>query len=77
MLLLEQDITRKKQVDKKVRQIEFDVGNNGSGEYKVEVIWNSAIYARELEGHLSELYHLISWKGYPKEKNTLKPALAV
>ena len=38
VLLLEQDTTRKGQVNEKVRQIEFDAGDNESGEYKVEAI---------------------------------------
>ena len=76
MSLLEQDTTRKGQVNKKVRQIEFDVGNNE--EYEMEVIWESAVYVRESKsGYLSDLYYLISWKGYPKEENTCKPASVV
>ena len=58
--LLEQEITRKRRVDEEVRQIEFDAGNN-SGKYKMEAIWNSAVYARESEsGHLPGLYYLVS-----------------
>ena len=77
MSLLEQNTTRKGRVDKKVRQIEFNAGNDGE-EYKVETIWDSALYAKELElGHLPGLYYLISWKGYSKEENTWKPASAI
>ena len=75
--LLEQDTTRKGRVDEEVRQIEFDAIDNDSGEYKVEAIRDSAVYARESEGHLSGLYYLVSWKGYPEEKNTWEPASAV
>ena len=46
VLLLEQDTKKKRRVDKEVRQIEFDIGND-SGEYKVKAIRNSAVYARE------------------------------
>ena len=61
MSLVEQDTTRKRQLNKKIRQIEFDVGNNDSGEYKVEVIWDSIVYTRESEsGYLPGLYYLIS-----------------
>ena len=53
--LLEQNTTKKGQVDKKVRQIEFDAGDH-SKEYKVEAIWNNAVYARESKsGHLLNL----------------------
>ena len=70
MSLLEQDITRKRRVDEEVKQIEFDIGNN-NGRYKVKAIWDSVVYTRESEsGHLLGLYYLVSWKKYPKEKNT-------
>ena len=56
---------------------ELDAGDD-SGEYEVEVIRDSAVYARESEsGHLSGLYYLVSWKGYPEEENTWEPASAV
>ena len=63
-------------MDEKVRQMEFDAGNNE--EYEVEAIWDIAIYARELEsGHLPSLYYLVSGKRYPEEENTWEPASAV
>ena len=37
-------MTRKRQVDENV--IELDAGND-NGEYEVEAIWDSAIYAKE------------------------------
>ena len=59
--LLEQDTTRKGRVDEEVRQMEFNAGNNDSREYKVEVIWDSVVYARESESsHLPDLYYLVS-----------------
>ena len=59
--LLEQEITKKRQVDKKtMEQLEFKAGSNNK-EYKIESICNSAVYARKLEaGHLSGFYYLIS-----------------
>ena len=71
--LLEQDTTRKKRVEKVPK---LDAGDN-SEEYKIEVIWDSAVYTRESEGYLPGLYYLIVWKGYPKEENTWEPVLIV
>ena len=74
--LLEQDTTRKGRVDEN-DATELDAGND-SGEYEVEAIRDSAVYARESEsGHLPGLYYLVSWKGYPEEENTWEPASAV
>ena len=66
--LLEQDTTRKGRMDKNVT--ELDAGNDEGGQYKVETICDSAIYARESVSHLPWLYYLISWKGYLEEENT-------
>ena len=67
ILLLKQDTTKKKQVEKVP---ELDTGDN-SEEYKQEAICNSAVYSKELGlGHLPGLYYLVAWKGYPKEENT-------
>ena len=41
-----------------------------SKEYKIEAIWNSAVYTNEAEGHLPGLYYLVVWKKYTKEENT-------
>ena len=41
--------------------------------YKVEDIWESAVYAKELEtGHLQDLYYLVFLKDYSKDKSTLE-----
>ena len=47
VLLLEQDTTRKKQVDKRVTKLELEAGD--SEKYKVEAIWDSVVYASKLE----------------------------
>ena len=61
MSLLEQDTTRKRGVDEEIRQMEFNADNNDSEEYKVEAIWDSAVYVKESEsGHLPGFYHLVS-----------------
>ena len=58
--------------------MEFDVGDNLSKEYKLEVIWDSAVSVREWEsGNLPGLYYLVSWNWYPEEENTLESASAV
>ena len=76
MSLLEQDTIRKGRVHEENAE-ELDAGDD-SGEYEVEAIRDSAVYARESEsGHLPGLYYLVSWKGYPEEENTWEPALAV
>ena len=50
-------------------QLNFEAGNDK--EYEVEGIRDSVVYAMESEaGHLSGLYYLVNWKGYPKEENT-------
>ena len=72
--LLEQDTTRKGRVDENAT--ELDAGED-SGEYEVEAIRDSAVYARESAGHLPGLYYLVSWKGYPEEENTWEPYSAV
>ena len=53
MLLLEQETTKKRQVDKNV--IELDIANHNNRKYKVEVIYNSAIYMKESIGSLPGL----------------------
>ena len=64
--LLEQVTIKKGRIDKEVKQIELDAGDNDSGEYEVEAIRNSAVNTRELESsHLSGLYYVVLWKVYP------------
>ena len=66
--LLEQDIIKKGRMDDE--NVKLDTGDE-NGKYEVEVIWDSEVYARELEsGHLPVLYYLFSWKGYLEEENT-------
>lgn len=66
MLLLEQNITKKGQVNKNAIQLKFEANNNEK--YKFKSIWNSAVYEKESKaGYLSELYHLallekLSWE---------------
>lgn len=70
MSLLEKNTIKKKQVDKNVKQIDFDAGNNDDKEYEIETIKNSTVYTRKSVDHLPELYSLVFWKDYLEEKNT-------
>ena len=74
MSLLEKDTTKKKRVDENT--IKLDAGDD-SGEYEVEVIWDSAVYAKEVDEYLLRLYYMLEWKRHPKEKNNWKPVSAV
>ena len=55
--LLEQDTIRKGGINKFAEVPKFEVGNNKK--YKVEAMQDSAIYAKEADGHLSGLYYLV------------------
>ena len=56
--LLEQDTTRKRRMNEN-NTTKLDAGKD-SGEYEVEAIRDSAVYARESAGHLPGLYYLVS-----------------
>ena len=71
MWLLEQDTIKKGWVDKKVMELEFEAGK--SEEYKLETIWDSAVYANEAEVYLLGLYYLVAWKKYPEKDNIWEP----
>ena len=58
MSLLEKNTTRKGRVDDE--NVELNAGDE-NGEYGVEAIQDSKVYARESEsGHLPGLYYLVS-----------------
>ena len=55
--LLKQHTTSKERVDEQVTELEV----HNSKKYKVEAIWDSAVYVNKLEsGKLSSLYYLIA-----------------
>ena len=56
MLLLEYNIIKKERIDKNT--IELNARKN-SNLYKIELISNIVVYARDLESFLAELYNLI------------------
>ena len=68
MSLLEHDISKKGRVDKKITELEFEAGD--SNEYKVEAIWNSAVFANKAKSHLPGLYYLVAYQKFLKEENT-------
>ena len=72
--LLEQDTTRK---GREFSVPEFELEPGDDKEYEVEAIRDSAVYAKEADGHLPGLYYLVAWKGYPEEENTWEPSSAV
>ena len=47
----------------------LNTSKNESGEYEVEAIYDSVLYAKKSTGHLLGLYYLISWKSYLKKEN--------
>ena len=73
--MLEQNTIRKRRLDKKVMELEFEAGD--SKKYKVEAIWDNAIYANNGKGYLPGLYYLVAWKKYPEKKNTWELSSAV
>ena len=54
---------------------EFEPGDDK--EYEIEDIQDGIVYAKEIDRHLLGLYYLIAWKGYPEEKSTWEPFLAI
>ena len=71
--LLEQDTTKKEQLDKKVMELE----TGDSKEYKVETIWDGAVYSNKAKSHLSRLYYLILLKAYTEKENTWELSSAI
>lgn len=75
MKLLEQDIIRRRQVDKTIARLEF--GSQDGKKYEVKIFYNSTVYARELRDHPPGFYYLVSWKGYLKKENTWEATVTV
>ena len=75
MLLLEQNTSKKGQINVFTEVLKFELGDDK--EYKVEAMQDIAIYAKEADRNLSGLYYLVIWKGYSKEKKIWEPSLIV
>ena len=72
---MEQDITKKRQINNKQLDFEFETGNNK--EYKIYGIWDNIVYAKKLAEQLLGLYYLVLWKSCPEEENIWEPTLAI
>lgn len=58
--------------------MESDTSENENEKYKIKVICDNVVYARESKsGHLPKLYYLVSYKKYLEEENTWKSTLAI
>ncbi len=77
--LLEQDTSRRGQVDKALPEPEKDLefGAGDDKEYEVKTIIDNAVYGQQANDQIPGLYYLVLWKGYPEEKNIWEPLLAV
>ncbi len=69
--LLEQDTTKKEQVNNKALpepKKELDFEARGDKEYEVEAIIDSTVYSQQANNNqMPGFYYLVSWKDYPKE----------
>lgn len=64
-------------MDETTFQLKFEA-NDKDKKYEIEGIQNSVVYIKELcGGYIPELYYLVLWKSYPKEKNIWKPVLTM
>ncbi len=71
---------RKEQVDKALSEPEKDVEfkARSNKEYEVKAIIDSTVYDQQTNNNqIPSLYYLISWNGYPEEKNTWEPSSAI
>ena len=53
---------------------EFELEPGDDKEYEVEAIRDSAVYAKEADGHFPGLYYLVAWKVYPEKESTWEPS---
>lgn len=58
MSFLEQDITKKKWVEEKLIEFDFDIGN--SKEYKIQAMQDSVVYVSKAERHLLGFYYRVA-----------------
>lgn len=66
VLLLKPDSIKKRWINKFLL-LKFEANDNKK--YEIEVIRDSAIYAKGASKYLFGLYYLVEWKGYSEKKN--------
>ena len=59
MSLLEQNTTRKSQINKLFPELEPEFDTNKNKKYKIKAIGDSVIYAKEAKKYLPDLYYLV------------------
>lgn len=74
--LLEQNITRKRQVNK-LSEPEKEFETEDNKKYKVKTIINSIVYGKEVNDQILGLYYLVLSKSYLEKESTQKPLAAV
>ena len=75
ILLLEKNIMKKREANDKQLDFEFETGN--IKEYKIDSIWDSAVYIKKLIRQLLGHYYLVLWKNYFEEENIWESILAI
>ncbi len=72
LLLLEWDITKKRQIDKALPkpEKELELEARGNKEYEVKVIIDSTVYDQQANNQIPGPYYLVLQKGYSEEENT-------
>ena len=68
--LLKKDVTRKKWL-KENNLAELDIRNNKGGKYKINTIWDSAVYRKNSKSdYFPKFYYMIFGKDYLEKENT-------
>ncbi len=66
--MLEQDITKKGQVNNILPESEKEFEAKNNKKYKVKAIIDNAVYNKKVNNQMLSLYYLILWKSYLKKK---------
>lgn len=71
MLLLEQHITRKEQVNELLK-LELELDTRENKKYNVQLINNSTVYTKFARGELQELCYIVFWKDHSSNRDIWK-----